>query len=56
LLVEGWQLSRALKGRLRRDGAIVELKVDTELTESPPMERRLGGWCEMTTSLGDVSC
>jgi hypothetical protein len=27
-LVEGWQLSRALQGRLRRDGAIVELRVD----------------------------
>jgi hypothetical protein len=23
--VEGWQLNRALQGRLRRDGAIVEL-------------------------------
>jgi hypothetical protein len=27
-LVEGWQLSRPLQGRLRRDGAIVELTVD----------------------------
>jgi hypothetical protein len=26
--VEGWQLSRALQGRLRRDGVIVELTVD----------------------------
>jgi hypothetical protein len=27
-LVEGWQFSRALQGRLRRDGAIVELTVE----------------------------
>jgi hypothetical protein len=27
-LVEDWQLSRALQGRLRRDGAKVELTVD----------------------------
>jgi hypothetical protein len=26
--VEGWELSGALKGRLRREGAIVELTVD----------------------------
>jgi hypothetical protein len=26
--VEGWQLSQALQGRLRRDGAIVEYTVD----------------------------
>jgi hypothetical protein len=26
--VEGWQLSRALQGRPRRDGAIVEKTVD----------------------------
>jgi hypothetical protein len=25
---EGWQLSQALQGRLRRDGAIVELILD----------------------------
>jgi hypothetical protein len=25
---EGWQFSRALQGRLRRDGAIFELTVD----------------------------
>jgi hypothetical protein len=28
LCVEGWQLSRALQGRLRRDGAIAEFTVD----------------------------
>jgi hypothetical protein len=27
-LVEGWQLSRALQGRLRKNGAIVELTVE----------------------------
>jgi hypothetical protein len=27
-LVEGWQLSRAVQGRLRRDGAVIELTVD----------------------------
>jgi hypothetical protein len=26
--VVGWQLSRALQGRLRRDGAIVEMTAD----------------------------
>jgi hypothetical protein len=26
--VEGWHFSRALDGRLRRDGAVVELAVD----------------------------
>jgi hypothetical protein len=26
--VEGWKLSRALQGRLRRDGIVVELAVD----------------------------
>jgi hypothetical protein len=28
LVSGGWQLSRALQGRLRRDGAIVELTVN----------------------------
>jgi hypothetical protein len=26
--IEGWQLNRALQGRMRRDGTIVELTVD----------------------------
>jgi hypothetical protein len=26
--VEGWHFSRALRGRLRRDGAVVEMTVD----------------------------
>jgi hypothetical protein len=33
LAVEGWQFSRALQGRLRRDGAIVELTVDKSSVE-----------------------
>lgn len=27
-LVEGWQFSQALHGSLKRDGAVVELRVD----------------------------
>jgi hypothetical protein len=39
-LVEDWQLSRTLQGRLRRDGAIIELTVDNSsvlaaVTEGP---------------------
>jgi hypothetical protein len=26
--VEGWQISQAMQGRLRRDGAIVELTIE----------------------------
>jgi hypothetical protein len=34
--VEGWPLSRALQGRLRRDGAIVELTVEKSLIVGYP--------------------
>jgi hypothetical protein len=48
--VEGWQFCWARQETLRRDGAIVELSV-----ESQPVKRRLGGWCERATNLGVVS-
>jgi hypothetical protein len=49
--LEKWQISWDLQERLRRDGTIVELSV-----ESHPVKSRLGGWCEMHASLGVVSC
>jgi hypothetical protein len=38
--------SWVLQGRLRRDGAVVQCSA-----ESQPVNRRLGGWCEMVASL-----
>jgi hypothetical protein len=40
-------LSRALRGRLRIDGAIVEWTADTQLSENQPVKKGLKGWCEM---------
>jgi hypothetical protein len=58
LIVKGWQLSRALQGRLRLQGAIVKLTVDTssvegysrEAEESSLLEAVARGWLLKTAS------
>jgi hypothetical protein len=44
-LVEGWQLSRALQGRMRRDGATVELTLSgIEKVETQNIRRTRRTW------------
>jgi hypothetical protein len=46
----GHPVSSVLQRRLRRDGAIIQLSL-----ESQSVKTRLGDWCEMAASLGVVS-
>jgi hypothetical protein len=47
--VEGWQLSRTLQGRLRRDGVILELTVDMSSVagHSPDSNDMSAGSCRI---------